>query len=151
MTIKNPAYSLRKHAGWLSSFLFRSVDNAYPAIYIRFVAILDSPQFVVQLFADRSRLAIFGDDVGFVFVQVVDLGNRGNDSCGSAFGCLVEGSNLFIRDRTAFDGQSHVGCQLLQALVRDRGQDGVGLRRDVAVSADTEESSCFFTLSGVFL
>jgi hypothetical protein len=52
---------------------------------------------------------------------------------------FLESQQLFFGNRTALHLHAHILCQLHQALVRDGGQDGSGLRSDIRIVLDAEE------------
>lgn len=101
------------------------------------LTILDATQGVEEFLGDRTRLLT--EVITLTGLQVVDIGDRTDDSGCTTGTCLLEGLQFLLRDRTTLYLQTEVLSDLHQTLVGDRGQDRGGLWSDIGVVLDTEE------------
>lgn len=93
--------------------------NLTPSVSIRFVTILDSPQFVVEGSGHRTCLTVFGNDIFLTGVKVVNFRD------GRTYGCCAAGAYFFKRIQffewnvALFNIHPHVFCKLPQTFVGD--------------------------------
>ena len=113
-------------------------DDSRPTEFVRFGAVLDTTELVVELQAPRTRFAI-AKLVRLAVFGVVDARDRANDGSGTTCASLFEGSQFLFSDGTTLDLHADAFSQLHQALVSDGRQDGRALRRDVGIVLDTKE------------
>jgi len=75
---------------------------------VGFVGGLDGGESAVELLADGAGLVVGSEDVGAVFVEVVDAGDGRDDGGGATFGGFLEGVEFVEGYGSLFDGESEV-------------------------------------------
>ena len=118
------------------------VEHGHPVVHVGLDAVLNVAQFGVEFCTDGARLAVLGDDVALLALQVVDAADGADDGCRAAGAGFLEGLQFLFRNLSTLYLQTQVERQLLQTAVGDGGQDGRRFGRDVLAVLDAEEVGC---------
>ena len=106
-------------------FIVRALFNyGYPSVGVRCGAILNGAQEVIKLFGYRSGLAVLGDDIALMVLQIVDFADWTDYSCCAASSRLLESAELFLRNGAYFHFQTEILGQLLQTSVGNGRKNG---------------------------
>ena len=120
-------------------FFELQVYDFSPAERIRSFTELDCGVLRKEFRADRTR--VYAVTVGELLAshRVHDLFDRGDHGCRTAFCGFREFSEFFEWNLAAFHLVTQMFRELLQALVRNGRENGVGLRGHEGLALDTEE------------
>ena len=107
-------------------------------MFVRFCAILNATEFVVELCGDRSCLLHSIFELTAI-VEVGDFADRGAYGGSAAVADFVELSELLVGDMTFLNVEAHIASELTEALVGDRGEDGFAGGSHVSVALNAIE------------
>ncbi len=86
---------------------------------IRFDAILDVTEFLVEFRADRSGLAVLRNHIVDAFLHVINSCDRADDGSCATCSCFLKSGELFFGNMSALNQHTHIKSKLLKTAIRD--------------------------------